>query len=442
MPMIPPFPKRSLFSDHDSNENRSRWRELNELKSKLHQSIIDNVDLEVLLQFDNETAREDVGRFAAELLAKTPLPLAEVEKAQIVQEVVHETFGLGPLEPLLADSSVDEIMVNNYECVYIERRGKIEKVDTHFKDNTHLRHVINRIAARVGRRIDDSSPMVDARLSDGSRVNAIIPPLALDGPCLSIRRFKVQPLTAADLVSIKSISAEMLFLLRVAVLSRMNILISGGTGTGKTTLLNVLSGFIPPDERIVTIEDAAELQMQQPHVVRLETRPANMEGKGGVAQSDLFRNTLRMRPDRIIVGEVRGTEALDMMQAMNTGHEGSLTTIHANSPTDALSRLETMIMMAGVNFDHQTIVRQISSALHLVIQIRRYPDGKRRIESICEITGLEGRVVTMQELASFEVEQVDAQKGVKGAFKVHELRPKFMERARELGILKKISEEG
>jgi pilus assembly protein CpaF len=434
------FFKPPVVPGKEDNEHRSRWRELNELKAQLHQNIIDNVDLEVLLQFDNETAREEIAHFASELLEKTPLPLAAAEKTRLVQEVVYETFGLGPLEPLLADTSIDDIMVNNYECVFIERRGKIEKAKIYFKDNTHLRHIINRIVARVGRRIDDSSPMVDARLSDGSRVNAIIPPLALDGPCLSIRRFKAQPLTASDLVEIKSISPEMLLLLQVAVLTKMNILISGGTGTGKTTLLNVLSAFIPADERIVTIEDAAELQLQQPHVVRLETRPPNIEGKGGVSQCDLFRNSLRMRPDRIIVGEVRGNEALDMMQAMNTGHEGSLTSIHSNSPTDALGRLETMIMMSGIRFDHQTIVRQIANALNLVVQIRRYPDGKRRIESICEITGLEGDVVTMQELASFELKQVHAHKDVEGAFKIHDLRPKFMERAREMGVLQKISQ--
>ncbi|MFH1799594.1 MAG: CpaF family protein [Candidatus Omnitrophota bacterium] len=435
------FPKQPMVSSKGEVDHRSRWRELNELKTQLHQSIIDNVDLEVLLQFDNETAREEIAHFASELLEKTPLPLAAAEKTRLVQEVVYETFGLGPLEPLLADTSIDDIMVNNYESVFVERRGKIEKAKIYFKDNTHLRHIINRIVARVGRRIDDSSPMVDARLSDGSRVNAIIPPLALDGPCLSIRRFKAQPLTASDLVELKSISSEMLFLLHVAVLTKMNILISGGTGTGKTTLLNVLSAFIPADERIVTIEDAAELQLQQPHVVRLEIRPSNIEGKGGVSQCDLFRNSLRMRPDRIIVGEVRGNEALDMMQAMNTGHEGSLTSIHANSPSDALGRLETMIMMSGIRFDHQTIVRQIANALNLVIQIRRYPDGKRRIESICEISGLEGDVVTMQELASFELKQVHAHKDVEGAFKIHDLRPKFMERAREMGVLQKISQE-
>ncbi|MBU9889303.1 MAG: CpaF family protein [Candidatus Omnitrophica bacterium] len=433
-------PQGPSHPQKENEPNRSRWRELNELKSKVHQNIIDNVNLEVLLQFDNEVAREEIANYASEILTKSPVPLAAPERTRMVQEVVYETFGLGPLEPLLADTSIDEIMVNNYETVFIERRGKIEKAKIYFKDNTHLRHVINRIVARVGRRIDDSSPMVDARLSDGSRVNAIIPPLALDGPCLSIRRFKAQPLTATDLVAIKSISAEMLFLLQVAVLSKMNILISGGTGTGKTTLLNILSAFIPGDERIVTIEDAAELQLQQPHVVRLETRPPNIEGKGGVNQGDLFRNTLRMRPDRIIVGEVRGPEALDMMQAMNTGHEGSLTSIHANSPRDALGRLETMILMSGVRFDHQTIVRQIASALNIVVQIRRYPDGKRRIESICEVSGLEGDVVTMQELASFEVKQVHAHKDVEGEFKIHDLRPKFMERARELGILQKIAQ--
>ena len=417
-----------------ANTVSRRQQELFDFKAKLHEEVISKIDLDVLLKFDSDTARSEVARFIGALVNQTSFPLNLAEKQQIVKEVVDETFGLGPLEPLLEDPTIDEILVNNYQTVFIERGGKLQRTQIRFKDNTHLRHVINRIVARVGRRIDDSSPMIDARLPDGSRVNAVIPPLALDGPCLSIRRFKKIPLTTRDLVDFGTLSPEILFLLQVAVQAKINMVISGGTGSGKTTLLNVLSAFIPADERIVTIEDAAELQLQQPHVVRLETRPANMEGRGGVAQRDLFKNCLRMRPDRIIVGEARGAEALDMLQAMNTGHDGSMTTVHANSPRDALSRIATMVLMSNTNIDLRAINRQIASALNLVIQTRRYPDGVRRIESISEITGMEQEVITMQEIVAFSVRGTTPDGKPVGAFKLYAVRPRFLERAKELGV--------
>lgn len=413
-----------------------RSRNLYEFKSKLHQDVINRIDLELLLKFDNETAHREVAKLVSQLVHENNFPLNETEKQTIVQEVVHETFGLGPLEPLFADSSIDEILVNNYKTVFIERRGKLYLTEIQFKDNIHLRHIINRIVARVGRRIDDASPMVDARLQDGSRVNAIIPPLSLDGPVLSIRRFKKIPLTPDDLIRTNCVSTEMLYLLQLAVKSRRNMLISGGTGAGKTTLLNILSSYIPEDERIITIEDAAELQLQQPHVVRLETRPSNMEGKGKISVRDLFVNSLRMRPNRIIVGEVRGPEALEMLQAMNTGHDGSITSIHANTTRDALARIETMVLMSSANIEQRAIRRQIASAIQIVVQIRRYADGIRRIESISEIMGMEQDVITMQELASFSVQGMNAEGKCIGTFKIHPVRPRFIDQAREQGLLK------
>lgn len=416
-----------------------RGRNLFELKSKLHQEVISRIDLDLLVKFDSETAHREVARVVTQLVNECDVPLNEQEKQQLVQEIVHETFGLGPLEPLFADTSIDEIMVNGYKTVYIERRGKLQLTEVRFKDNVHLRHIINRIAARVGRRIDDASPMVDARLQDGSRVNAVIPPLALDGPSLSIRRFKHIPLSPDDLIQMGCISPEMFYLLHMAVKTRRNMLISGGTGAGKTTLLNILSSFISETERIITIEDAAELQLQQPHVVRLETRPANMEGKGSVTQRELFINSLRMRPDRIIVGEVRGVEALEMLQAMNTGHDGSITSVHANTSRDALSRVETMVLMGTNNMEQKAIRRQIASALHLVIQIRRYPDGTRRVESISEIMGMEQDMITMQELASFQLRGMNAEGKCLGEFKIHANRPKFFEHAREMGVFHEVT---
>lgn len=411
-----------------------RQRTLFGIKSKLHQEVIDRMDLELLVKVDSDTARREVARLVSTLVNQDNFPLSTTEKQKIVQEVVNETFGLGPLETLMADPSIDDILVNNYQTVYIERRGKLLRVDMRFKDDVHLRHIINRIVARIGRRIDETSPMVDARLPDGSRVNAIIPPLALDGPSLSIRRFKKIPLSADELLKIRTISPEMLHLVQIAIRARMNMVISGGTGAGKTTTLNVLSSFISEKERVVTIEDAAELQLRQPHVVRLETRPPNMEGKGQVTQRELFINSLRMRPDRIIVGEVRGAEALDMLQAMNTGHDGSITTVHANSPRDALARIETMILMSNANVELRAIRRQIASAVNIIVQVRRYADGVRRVESICELTGMEHDTVTMQELASYQQKGVSQEGGSIGSFKIHDVRPRFLERAKELGV--------
>lgn len=402
---------------------------LQEVKIKMHHNLIERLNLEALMALDPDIARKEVTNLVRQIFDEEKIAVTAAEREDIIKEVVDETFGLGPLEPLLADGTIDEILVNNANKVYVERFGKLVVTSTNFKDNDHLRHIINRIVARVGRRIDESSPMVDARLADGSRVNAIIPPLALDGPVLSIRRFKKIPFRPADLVNRKSVTEEILKLLEMAVSSKLNILISGGTGSGKTTLLNILSSFIPHDERIITIEDAAELQLQQEHVVRLETRPPNLEGKGQVTQRDLVKNALRMRPDRIVLGEVRGEEALDMLQAMNTGHEGSITTVHSNSPRDAIGRIETMVLMANSNLVHHAIIRQIAAAFHLIIQIRRYPDGVRRMESLSEVTGMEGDIVTLQEVFSFEQEGVDQEGKTYGTFKFHNIRPKFLDEA-------------
>jgi pilus assembly protein CpaF len=411
-----------------------RLQELQNLKSKFHAEVINRMDLEVLVKFDSEVTRTEVAKLVWELVNEGTFPLSGAEKKQLVEEVVDETFGLGPLEPILQDRSIDDILVNNYNTVYIERSGKLERAICNFKDNTHLRHIINRIVARVGRRIDEASPMVDARLPDGSRINAIIPPLSLDGPVLCIRRFKETPLTPEDLLKFGSISPEILFLLRIAVRARMNILISGGTGSGKTTFLNMLSGYIPENERIITIEDAAELQLQQPHVIRLETRPANMEGKGQVSQTDLLRNCLRMRPDRVVVGEVRGPEALDMLQAMNTGHDGSIATIHANSPRDAISRVETMVLMSSANMLPGVIDRQIASAINLIVHIRRFSDGVRRFESLSEIVGMEGNIITMQEIGSYVQRGMTSDGKCIGSFELRPVKPKFLSRAKSLGI--------
>ncbi len=418
----------------DRRQGDRRQNELQDIKSKIHQEVIDKIDVDLLVKFDSDTARREVSKIVLDLVNASDFPLNVAEKKQIAEEVVDETFGLGPLEPLLQDKTIDDILVNNYNTVFVERRGKLEATNVRFKDNTHLRHIINRIVARIGRRIDEASPMVDARLPDGSRVNAIIPPLALDGPSLCIRRFKDVPLRGEDLIEYGSMSKEMFFLMQVAVKSRLNILIAGGTGSGKTTLLNILSGYIPDNERIITVEDAAELQLQQPHTIRLETRPANMEGKGLVTQRDLVRNCLRMRPDRIILGEVRGVEALDMLQAMNTGHDGSITTVHANSARDALSRLETMILMTNANMSPLAINRQIASALHLVIFARRFSDGVRRLESISEITGMEGNTITMQDIVSFVQKSTSVDGKCLGGFELRAVKPKFLDKARILGI--------
>jgi pilus assembly protein CpaF len=405
-----------------------------EMKSRLHRAIINRMDLTKLGQLEPEQLRSEVSRLAEGLLAVENAPLSSNEKERLVEEVRHELFGLGPLEPLLADPTISDILVNAPQNIYIERRGKLERTDVAFKDNDHLMRVIERIVSSVGRRIDEASPMVDARLADGSRVNAIIPPLALDGPVLSIRRFGADPLRMAKLIEIGAVTKEIAEMFEMCVRARLNVLISGGTGAGKTTLLNALSAYIPEDERIVTIEDSAELQLQQPHVVRLETRPPNIEGRGEVTQRDLVKNALRMRPDRIVIGEVRGGEAIDMLQAMNTGHDGSLTTIHANTPRDALARLETMIQMTGMRLSDRAMRQQIASALNLVIQAARLSDGTRRVTSISEITGMEGETITMQEIFQFERKGMDKDGKVIGRFRPTGVRPRFAERLKIYGM--------
>lgn len=404
------------------------------LKSTIHRKLIDRVDLEVMSGMSADRLRDEVRTLVERLLQEEGSALNAGERKEIVQDIQNEVLGLGPLEPLLADPTVSDILVNTYKQVYIERFGKLERTDVRFASNEHLMKIIDKIVSRIGRRIDESSPMVDARLPDGSRVNAIIPPLALDGPLVSIRRFSVVPLQMDDLVRFKSVTPEMAELLAGMVHSRLNLLISGGTGSGKTTLLNILSGFIPHSERIITVEDAAELQLQQPHVVRLETRPANIEGKGEVTQRTLVRNCLRMRPDRIIVGEVRGAEVLDMLQAMNTGHEGSMTTIHSNSARDAITRMENMLSMAGMSLPPKAMRQQISSAISVVMQISRLSDGKRKMVSLQEITGMEGDIVTMQEIYTFHQTGIAADGAVLGHFRATGIRPKFLERLRANGI--------
>jgi pilus assembly protein CpaF len=405
-----------------------------ELKARLHRAIVTRLDLTKLSSLAPDRVHAEVSRLAEGLLQAENLPLSVADRDRLVGEVHHELFGLGPLEPLLADPTISDILVNSYCSIYIERRGKLEKTAISFKDDEHLRRVIERIVSTVGRRIDEAQPMVDARLPDGSRVNAIIPPLALDGAVLSIRRFGTDPLKMPALIENGALTKEIAILFEMCVRARLNIIISGGTGAGKTTLLNALSAFIPADERIVTIEDSAELQMQQPHVVRLETRPPNIEGRGEVTQRDLVRNTLRMRPDRIVIGEVRGGEAIDMLQAMNTGHDGSLTTIHANSTRDALGRLETMVQMTGMRLSERAMRQQIASAVNLVIQVARLTDGTRRIISISEITGMEGETITMQEIFQFERTGVDGAGKVIGRFRTTGIRPRFSERLKQYGM--------
>ena len=405
-----------------------------EMKSRLHSAIISRLDLTKFNMLSPDRVRSEVSKLAEDLLLAEKEPISDLERERLVNEVHHELFGLGPLEPLLADQTISDILVNSYSNIYIERRGKLEKTVISFKDDEHLMRVIERIVSTVGRRIDEAQPMVDARLPDGSRVNAIIPPLAIDGPVLSIRRFGAEPLKIRALIENGALTKEVAMLFEMCVRARLNIIISGGTGAGKTTLLNALSAFVPADERIVTIEDSAELQMQQPHVVRLETRPPNIEGRGEVTQRDLVRNTLRMRPDRIVIGEIRGGEAIDMLQAMNTGHDGSLTTIHANTPRDALARLETMIQMTGMRLSDRAMRQQIASAVDMVIQVARLTDGTRRITSISEITGMEGETVAMQEIFLFERTGVDSAGKVTGRFKTTGIRPRFAERLKQYGM--------
>jgi pilus assembly protein CpaF len=392
------------------------------------------MDLSKLAALTPEQVHIEVSRMAESVLAQEAMPLSNAEKDRLVNDVQHELFGLGPLEPLLKDPTISDILVNSHRKIYIERRGKLEVTNVTFKDDEHLMRVIERIVSSVGRRIDESSPMVDARLQDGSRVNAIIPPLAIDGPVLSIRRFGAEPLRMSALIEHKALTKDIADMLQMCISARLNVLISGGTGAGKTTLLNALSAFIPEDERIVTIEDSAELQLQQPHVVRLETRPPNIEGRGEVTQRDLVKNALRMRPDRIVIGEVRGGEAIDMLQAMNTGHDGSLTTVHANTPRDALARLETMIQMTGMHLSDRAMRQQVASAINLVLQVARLSDGSRRVTSISEITGMEGETITMQEIFQFERSGVDSQGQVLGRFRATGIRPRFAERLKACGL--------
>jgi pilus assembly protein CpaF len=398
------------------------------IKAAIHRKLIQRLNLERVTQMGREAVRPEVAQIVESLAAEENTPMTLQERERLSTEVLDEVFGLGPLEPLLRDPSISDILVNTYKSTYIERHGLLERTNIQFRDDAHLMSIIDRIVSAVGRRVDESSPMVDARLPDGSRVNAIIPPLAIDGPCLSIRRFGRDPLGPDELIQNQSLTAPMLELLRGCVGSRLNVLISGGTGAGKTTLLNALSSFISNRERIVSIEDAAELQLHQDHVVRLETRPPNVEGKGAVRQRQLVINALRMRPDRIVVGEVRGEEALDMLQAMNTGHDGSMTTIHANTPRDALGRLETMVAMANLNIPDTATRRQIASAIDVVVQISRQSDGKRRVMTIAEVTGMEGEVVTMQDIFMFKKAGIGEKGEVLGEFVPTGIRPKFAER--------------
>jgi len=404
-----------------------------ELKKNMHQTILDRIDLERLKRLTPEQFKHELALLVQRIIEDERIVLNQHERHNLVLDIQHEMLGFGPLEPLLADPGVSDILVNTCAKVYVERAGKLELTDVTFNDNAHLMKIIEKIVSRVGRRVDESSPMVDARLPDGSRVNAIIPPLAIDGPILSIRRFAVNPLTIANLLGYRSLTPPMVQVLQALGQAKINILISGGTGSGKTTMLNVLSGFIPAHERIVTIEDAAELQMRQPHVVRLETRPPNIEGKGEVNQRSLVRNALRMRPDRIILGEVRGAEALDMLQAMNTGHEGSLATIHSNTPRDALSRLENMVGMAGVNLTPRATRQQICSAVTVVMQVSRLTDGTRKLVSLQEVTGMEGEVIAMHEIFRFEQTGVDPAGSVQGRFYATGVRPRFADRLRMFG---------
>lgn len=426
-PVVPAGPER---------EQREVKKEVafNELKAKIHFRLLNLLDLARLEEAPDSVLQEDLRRGIDFILTEEKLVLPFLEKERLCKEIRDELLGYGPLEALLQDGSVNDILVNSYDQVYVERAGKIERTPVRFTDNAHLLKIIEKIAAGVGRRVDESSPMVDARLPDGSRVNAIISPLALDGPALSIRKFAKDPIKVDDLVRFGAITPEIAQVLEAMVKARLNILISGGTGTGKTTFLNVLSSFIPFDERIITIEDSAELQLQQEHVVRLETRPPNLEGLGEVTQRDLVRNALRMRPERIIVGEVRGGEALDMLQAMNTGHDGSLATIHANSPRDALTRLDTMVSMAGLHIPDRAIRHQIASAIHVVIQLARLSDGTRKMMNLHEVIGMEGDVITMQEIFAFEMMGLTEDRKVKGRFIATGIRPKFMKRLEAMGL--------
>ena len=407
-----------------------------DFKSRIHDRLLDQVDLSIIERLESSVLKKELRVVVSKILNEDPnvMPLNAIEKEKLHNEIIDEVMGFGPLEPLLQDPTVSDILVNSFQQIYVERFGKLEPTDVRFKDEAHLRKIIDKIVSAVGRRIDESSPMVDARLADGSRVNAIIPPLALDGPMVSIRRFSVDPLELDDLLGFQTLTPQIGEILKGIVRSRLNVLISGGTGSGKTTFLNVLSRFIPGEERVVTIEDSAELQLKQRHVVRLETRPPNIEGKGEVTQRELVINSLRMRPDRIIVGEVRGKEAFDMLQAMNTGHDGSLTTIHANSPRDALMRLETMVAMANFEIPSEFLRRYISSAIDVVIHLSRLTDGSRKLISLQEITGMEGNTITTQNIFSFKQRGIGPDGKVRGRFAFEGVRPKFIDRFKMVGI--------
>ena len=405
-----------------------------ELKSRIHNALFDYLDLSRIGNLGEEQVQQEVSQATRVLLDEEKALLSLEDRERLIREIQDEVFGLGPLEPLLQDKTVNDILVNGSDSVHVERAGRLEKTVARFKDDAHLMRIIDKIVSSVGRRIDESTPMVDARLADGSRVNVIVPPLALDGPTMSIRRFAADPFKVEDLIEMETLTPEIADLMRGIVKARLNVLISGGTGAGKTTMLNVMSAFVPANERIVTIEDAAELQLKQEHVVRLETRPANLEGKGQITQRDLVINSLRMRPDRIIVGEVRGPEALDMLQAMNTGHDGSLTTVHANTARDALSRVETMVAMTGFDIPPQAVRQQIASALNVVIQVSRLSDGRRRLVSLQEITGMEGDIITMQEIFKFNRRGMDDEGNVIGSVEPTGLRPAFADKLKLHGI--------
>jgi len=436
---VDPGSKQQLSWEQRLLKNAGRPRvqlkpEYQELKFTLHRKLLDKINLEALATIDNQRVRGEVRQALIALIDAEPTLLSALEKQQICDEVLDEVFGLGPLEAMLQDPTISDILVNTHKQVYVERKGQLELTNVTFRDDQHLLRIIDKIVSQVGRRIDESNPMVDARLLDGSRVNAIIPPLAVDGPLLSIRRFSTDKLMPPDLVDRKAMTKGMMELLEAAVKAKMNIIIAGGTGAGKTTLLNALSFFISPKERIVTIEDAAELQLKQPHVARLETRPANLEGNGAIRQRELLVNSLRMRPDRIVVGEVRGEEALDMLQAMNTGHDGSLTTIHANTSRDAVSRLEVMVSLANSNMKLESVRQQIASAVNIFVQAARLSDGSRRVISITEVTGMEGDVVTIQDIFVFEKRGLSPEGKVLGRFAATGIRPKFYEKLLAAGI--------
>ena len=428
---VQPLNERNTAASSHNGMARGAYQKL---KREVHHLVLERVELERISRLSPDLVRQELTTLIMRILEEERAPANDFERKQLVVDVYDEMFGFGPLEVLLRDPGISDILVNTYQQTYVERKGRLELTDVTFYDDAHLMKVIEKIVSRVGRRIDESSPMVDARLPDGSRVNAIIPPSAVDGPLVSIRRFAVNPLQVKDLIELQTLTPPMADLLDALARAKVNILISGGTGSGKTTLLNILSGFIPADERIITIEDAAELQLRQPHVARLETRPPNIEGRGEITQRTLVRNALRMRPDRIILGEVRGAEALDMLAAMNTGHEGSLATIHANTPRDALTRLENMINMAGMSLPPKTMRQQIASAIHVVIQATRLNDGRRKIVSIQELTGMEGEVINMQEIFAFKRTGVDANGNVRGYFCATGVRPKFVERLQAFGI--------